>query len=61
MQTPGSSELMLHDYSICCRDIMSVVHDAEPRGRFLRKNKTSNEWDILSEKAALEKICQVSD
>ena len=39
---------------------MQEIHDMKPKGRFLQKNSSNNEWEEVSDAIANGKVCQVS-
>ena len=42
------------------REILHLIQTMEPPGRFLLKNYSTYEWDVVSTNVAREKVCQVS-
>ena len=44
----------------CTRQILRHIRSLEPPGRFLTKNYSTYEWELVTDAVAREKICQVS-
>jgi hypothetical protein len=42
------------------RQIMHHIQSLEPPGRFLSKNYSRCEWEVVTDAVAREKVCQVS-
>ena len=49
-----------YSYTNVHREILHQIQTMDPPGRFLLKNYSTYEWDVVSDSVAREKVCQVS-